>query len=72
MIVIEAQSVAWHFNEDAWRADMERTTNLGRMGWLVLQFTYKDLKERPEWVARTVAEALGARAELVLGSSHRK
>ncbi|MEA2433754.1 MAG: hypothetical protein QOG54_1211 [Actinomycetota bacterium] len=61
MIVIEAQSIAWHFNEDAWRSDMERTTNLGRMGWLVLQFTYRDLKERPEWVARIIAEALAAR-----------
>lgn len=60
LLAIEIDDYESHAGEPAgWRHDIHRRNDLGIAGWAVLQFTWHDLRDRPEWVAQQVRQMLG-------------
>jgi hypothetical protein len=60
-IALEAQSASWHFGRDAWSRDLDRQTRLAAAGWIVLYFTYEQIRYEPEYVIEQVRKALISR-----------
>jgi very-short-patch-repair endonuclease len=58
-IAIEVDSVSIHGTAQALQRDFERQNKLINAGWIVLRFSWHDLKFRPEYVADTIRQALG-------------
>ena len=42
-------------------ADMEKYTTAASMGWLLLRFSGKDIKSRPDWVIETIETTIEVR-----------
>jgi len=57
-IAIEADGFAVHGGRRAFEDDHERRTALTVAGWQVLEFTWRQVCSRPDWVVRQVREAL--------------
>jgi hypothetical protein len=57
-LVVEVAGHGTHATRRQRQSDAQRHTELTLMGRRVLTFTYEDLRDRPAWVARTVAEGL--------------
>jgi very-short-patch-repair endonuclease len=57
-LVVETDGQATHLTAAAFEADRERDAELGSLGWDVRRFTWRQLNERPEWVARKLSERL--------------
>lgn len=57
-LVVEALGYRWHRTGAQMRIDAERMNRLVMDGYLVQQFTYSDVIERPDYVVRCVLEAL--------------
>jgi hypothetical protein len=57
-IVVEALGYRWHRTGAQMRIDAERANRLTMDGYLVLQFTYSHVVERPDYVVDSVSEAL--------------
>jgi hypothetical protein len=57
-LVVEVLGYRWHRTGAQMRLDAERMNRLAMDGYLVLQFTYSDVVERPDHVVSTIAEAL--------------
>lgn len=57
-VVVEVLGYRWHRTGAQMRIDAERSNRLAMNGYLVLQFTYSDVVERPEYVVRSVVDAL--------------
>jgi very-short-patch-repair endonuclease len=57
-VAIEADGWAFHSDPAAFQRDRVRWRELAKMGWLVLCFTYEDIKFHPEEVVGTIATAL--------------
>lgn len=57
-LVVELLGYRWHRTPMQMQVDSERVNQLQMKGQLVLQFTYRHVTERPEWVVHTVAEVL--------------
>ena len=57
-IGIEAQSSTWHLGREAWHRDLDRQTRLASAGWLVLYFTYRQIRYEPAYVLDQVRGAL--------------
>jgi very-short-patch-repair endonuclease len=55
---VEADSYAWHRSPSALNADRERDVVLTLAGWRVLRFTYTQVTQRRDWVARAILDAL--------------
>jgi len=60
-IALEAQSATWHLGREAWQRDLERQTRLAAAGWVILYFTYHQIRYEPEYVIEQVRGALLAR-----------
>lgn len=57
-LVVEALGYRWHRTGAQMQIDAERMNRLTMDGYLVLQFTYSDVVERPDYVLRGIVEAL--------------
>ena len=64
MLAIEWDSRAWHTQSKAMASDRERDREAATHRWFVVRFTWQDVTERPEEVARTVATLLKQRGGL--------
>ena len=60
-IAIEAEGFGSHGDRGAFERDIERYDELVRRGWLVLRFTWRQLRHRPDWVVFTVGQAVDSR-----------
>jgi very-short-patch-repair endonuclease len=54
MLAIELDSYAWHQDRESFEEDRMRDLAVGRLGWLVLRFTWAMLKFDPNFVIDTV------------------
>jgi hypothetical protein len=63
-VIVEVDGYGWHRSPSAMDDDRDRDVRLGEAGWRVLRFTYRQVKDRPAWVARAVRRALYARGAL--------
>jgi very-short-patch-repair endonuclease len=61
-LVVELLGYRWHRSRSQLRSDIERTNRLALEGFVVLQFSYHDVVERPTQVVATLREALAADA----------
>jgi very-short-patch-repair endonuclease len=61
-LVVEADSWTHHQSREAFERDRERDAVLARAGHRVLRFTDRQLKDRPDRVAATIATALSGPA----------
>ena len=60
-IGIEVDGWAHHGSRRAFEADRERDAELVAAGWLVLRFTWHQVRERPSWVAERIAAVVSQR-----------
>jgi len=58
-LIVETDGRATHGTRQAFEDDRARSAELTIMGYRVLRFTWLQVTDRPEWVARTVLAALG-------------
>ena len=58
-LIIETDGYDTHGTRMAFEDDRARDVELSTHGYTVLRFTWRQLTERPDWVARKVVEALG-------------
>ncbi|MDQ4057731.1 MAG: DUF559 domain-containing protein [Actinomycetota bacterium] len=58
-IAIEADSYECHGDLGSFEEDRERNSILAALGWRILQFTWRQLQDRPEYVIATIGKALG-------------
>jgi very-short-patch-repair endonuclease len=56
-LAIEADGFAYHAKRDRWHRDRARDARLVALGWRVIRFTWRDISERPGWVAATIKAA---------------
>ena len=61
LIDIEIDSQAWHYTKDAWHSDRARDTALRALGWIVLRFTWREVRSRPGWVVAQIRTAMATR-----------
>ncbi len=59
-LVVEVLGYRWHRTGAQMRSDAERMNRLMMDGYLVVQFTYRDVVERPGYVVERIVEALAA------------
>lgn len=59
-LVVETDGYATHTTHRAFESDHERDIELRDAGWEVRRFTWRQLVQRPGWVAGKVREVLGA------------
>jgi very-short-patch-repair endonuclease len=57
-VIVETDGWAAHGHRAAFERDHQRDADLAAAGWIVLRFTWRQLRERPTWVASRVAQAL--------------
>lgn len=62
MIAIEADGFAVHGERAAFESDPERQNLLAAAGWLVLRFTWRQIRDQPDVVVATIARAMGRRS----------
>lgn len=60
-IVLEAESLEFHGEKEAFDKDCERYTRLTAAGWLVLRFTWTQVMTKPERVRALVRRAIALR-----------
>lgn len=53
-VAVECDSIEHHMSVAAFRWDRERRRRLNRLGWTVLEFTYKDVNERGTMVLHEI------------------
>jgi very-short-patch-repair endonuclease len=58
---VEVDGWGSHSTREQFERDRERDADLGALGWLVLRFTWRQVTQRPNWVARSVAATLALR-----------
>jgi hypothetical protein len=58
-LAVEWDSRRWHTQVDAFDSDRQRDREAVVHGWRLIRFTWKDVRERPDVVAATIARALG-------------
>lgn len=57
-LVIEADGFAFHADRDSYRTDRRRANGLAERGYVLLRFTWEDVRLRPGWVVRQVERVL--------------
>jgi very-short-patch-repair endonuclease len=57
-LAIEVDGFSAHSSPDAFQRDRTRQNRLVALGWTVLRFTWGDVVQHPETVARTIREAM--------------
>lgn len=60
-VIVEADSRRWHTRERDFEVDRRRDREAQLAGWSVYRFTWHDLVEDPDEVARTVSRALSSK-----------
>ncbi|WP_062292806.1 hypothetical protein [Demequina phytophila] len=60
-IDLECDGDADHTSPEAVARDRERNTEFASIGWLPVRFSFKELRDRPEWCRRMLAETIAAR-----------
>ncbi len=60
---LECDGDADHTGPRAVARDRERNTEFAAIGWLPVRFSFKDLRDRPEWCRRMLADTIAARLE---------
>jgi very-short-patch-repair endonuclease len=53
-LIVEVDGYAYHRSPAAFELDRERDVRLSTAGWRVLRFTWRQVTERPAWVAAAV------------------
>ncbi|MFN2594228.1 MAG: endonuclease domain-containing protein [Actinomycetota bacterium] len=61
-VAVEVEGWEWHSGRRKWQNDLERRNLLSGAGWLILNFTWTDVCERPQLVASQIARAVSLRA----------
>ena len=59
-VVVETDGAATHLTARAFEADRARDAELGAAGYRVIRFTWRQICDRPRWVAHTLGEILTA------------
>ncbi|MFN8035723.1 MAG: DUF559 domain-containing protein [Acidimicrobiia bacterium] len=62
LLAIELDGRVGHADDLSRQRDAERDTWLRLGGWDVLRFTYRDVRDRPDWMAQRVREGLTRRS----------
>ena len=62
MLAVEIDGFAYHRDATAFQHDRTRRNTLIAKGWTVLNFTWSDLVERPDYVISSIEAALEAAA----------
>lgn len=57
-VALEWDSRLWHLQQDRFQADRRRDRLAATHGWVVLRFTWEDIRERPDSVLRQIGEVL--------------
>lgn len=65
-LIVEADSVTWHFSRRAWEDDLERRNRLTLGGWRILHITWFQITSAPKATARRVRGALSLADQLPL------
>ena len=60
MLGIEVDGFDTHGGLAAWERDMRRENGLKELGWTILRFSWRDVRDRPDYVAATIQRFLGA------------
>lgn len=60
LLIVETDGHATHGTRQAFEHDRARDVELTTAGWRVLRFTWRQLTGEPEWLVRTLRQALGA------------
>ncbi|MGH2746847.1 MAG: endonuclease domain-containing protein [Actinomycetota bacterium] len=61
LIGIEADSFSWHGDRAAFDRDRRRDNEAAALGWIVLRFTWAQVRYDPEYVVETIREHLRRR-----------
>jgi hypothetical protein len=61
-VVVEVDSKEWHLSPDSWEQTMRRHARMTALGLLVLHFSPRQIREEPDQVLATIAEALKSRS----------
>jgi predicted transcriptional regulator of viral defense system len=56
-LIVEVDGYAYHRSPQAFERDHERDAELAATGWRVLRFTWRQLEDRPRWVAAMTKRA---------------
>jgi very-short-patch-repair endonuclease len=67
-LVVELQSWKHHAHRQAFERDNERLGRLQLAGYSVLPLTYRQLRDQPDWVIRSIGGLLGAERDSALPS----
>jgi very-short-patch-repair endonuclease len=54
MLAVEVDAYRYHRAPHTFESDRERDVTLTAAGWTVLRFTWRQLPERPAWVAAKI------------------
>lgn len=58
-VAVEVDGYEFHRGRGAFERDRERDNDLRARDWIVLRFTYRMIRYRPDYVKETIANALG-------------
>lgn len=68
LVGIEADSAKWHMDRARFEADRAKRSTAESLGWTILAFTHRQVKDQPDFVAETVARTLNRRGPAFLRS----
>jgi hypothetical protein len=60
-LAIEVDGYRWHSGRARWERDLARRNALTARGWRIIHVTWSDLENRPDRIARTIADAVAGR-----------
>ncbi len=64
-VAVEVDGYEFHRGHGSFERDTERNNDLRANGWIVLRFTYRMLKYRPDYVIRRILDALRSRSPIM-------
>jgi very-short-patch-repair endonuclease len=59
--VVEIDGAAYHSSPADWQRDLRRDTDIASLGIQTVRFSYRDLRDRPEWCRERLLAVLAAR-----------
>ena len=57
-VAVETDGFVWHSGRHEWQRDRAKRNLLTLRGWTILQLTWEDLTERPDWVLASLSSVL--------------
>jgi very-short-patch-repair endonuclease len=67
LMAIEGDGFGEHGARAGFEGDRERDADLEAMGWVVLRFTWRQVRDRPEWVIERIKQVMAIRTALFFG-----